>query len=134
MLTSYALLFTIAAIGISETSYLISKRNAKERPICVIGERCNEVLSSKYSAIFGVPNDVLGLLFYISLTLVTAFLVIGLRPMELWDIIGKLLIAGGVAMSLGLLFLQWKVIRAWCFWCVMSAITTFLMAAIVLTI
>lgn len=131
-MTPHALLFTIAAIGISETSYLIRKRKAGERPVCLIGERCHEVLESKWSRLFGVPNDVLGLLFYSMVSVLLAFLLIEIPPLGLWEMLIKISIAGGMAMSLVLLFLQWKVIKAWCFWCVLSALTTFMMGGIVL--
>ncbi len=131
-MTSYALLFTLAAIGISETVYLIRKRIASEKPICPIGDNCLLVLNSKYSKIFIIPNDVLGLLFYIIVSFISAFLVIGIGPLALWDFIFKLSVAVGVLLSLFFTYLQWQVIKAWCFWCLMSACTIFLMAIIIL--
>lgn len=94
-MTAEALLFTIAAIGISETSYLIRKRRAGERPVCVIGERCNEVLQSKWSRLLGVPNDLLGLVFYIAVSILLAFLLIGVEPAQLWESLMKISLAGG---------------------------------------
>lgn len=132
-MTPHALLFTLAAIGISETVYLIRQRRAHEQPVCVIGESCLEVLTSRYSKLFGVPNDVLGLAFYVAVAVLTALLVIGVDPLVRWETIVELLILGGAVMSGVLMYLQWQVIRAWCFWCVMSAATVFLMALIVVT-
>lgn len=76
-MTSYALLFTLAAIGISETVYLIRKRIASEKPICPIGGGCFLVLTSKYNKIFFIHNDVLGLLFYAIASFISGFIVIG---------------------------------------------------------
>ena len=132
-MTPHALLFTLAAIGISETVYLIRQRRAHEQPVCVIGESCLKVLKSRYSKLFGVPNDLLGLAFYVAVAMLTALLVIGVDPLVRWETIVKLLILGGAVMSGVLMYLQWQVIRAWCFWCVMSAATVFLMALIVVT-
>ncbi|MDA2922595.1 vitamin K epoxide reductase family protein [Patescibacteria group bacterium AH-259-L07] len=131
-MTPHALLFTLAAIGISETVYLIRKRTAQERPVCVIGQQCHQVLESKYNNIFGIPNEISGLIFYVAISFITAFLVIGIEPMVLWDRLAEVLIAGGVLLSLVFIYLQWRVIKAWCFWCLMSAITVFLMGLIVL--
>lgn len=131
-MTPHALLFTIAAIGISETTYLIRKRFAKERPVCVVGERCHEVLESKYNRLFGIPNDTFGLAFYIVVAVFTALLIIGVPHAPLLDLSVRLLVLGGLAVSAVLVFLQWKIIRAWCFWCVLSAATTFVMGFIVL--
>ena len=132
-MTPHALLFTLAAIGISETVYLIRQRRAHEQPVCVIGESCLKVLKSRYSKLFGVPNDLLGLAFYVAVAMLTALLVIGVDPLVRWETIVELLILGGAVMSGVLMYLQWQVIRAWCFWCVMSAATVFLMALIVVT-
>jgi len=131
-MTVYALLFTLSAIGISETAYLIKKRLLAEKPFCVIGDDCALVFSSKYSRIFIIPNDVMGLLFYVFTSFLTAFLVIGVEPVILWDLLMKLTVVLGAIMSLFFTYLQWKVIKAWCFWCLMSAFTIWLMAIIIL--
>lgn len=131
-MTSHALLFILAAIGISETVYLIRKRIAHEQPVCILGEECTKVLESKYNSIFGIPNYYLGLLFYIILSFITAFLVIGVGPLFLWEKVVKISVAGAGVMSLYLIYLQWRIIRAWCFWCLMSALTVFVMAGIIL--
>lgn len=131
-MTFFAWLFTLSAIGISETVYLIRKRIASEKPICPIGGGCVTVLSSKYSKIFIVPNDVLGLLSYIVISFIAAFLVIGVQPMVLWDFILKILVTVSALMSFFLTYLQWRVIGAWCFWCLMSAFTIWLMGVIMI--
>ena len=131
-MTSYALLFTLAAIGVSETVYLIRKRLLSEKPICPIGENCVLVLTSQYSKIFVIPNDVLGLLFYIMASFIAGFLVIGIEPVVFWSFILKLSVAVGTLLSLFFTYLQWRVIRAWCFWCLMSAFTIWLMGSIIL--
>ena len=131
-MTSFALLFTLSSIGISETVYLIRKRIASEQPICPIGDDCATVLASKYSKIFIIPNDILGLLSYIIIAFIAAFLVIEIPPMLLWASIIKILVAIASIVSLIFTYLQWHVIRALCFWCLMSAFTIWLMAIIIL--
>ena len=85
-LTPHALLFTIAAVGISETAYLIQKRIAAERPVCPIGEGCETVLNSKYNRLFlGVNNEFAGLLFYTFFAAITAFMVIGVDTLDSLD-------------------------------------------------
>lgn len=131
-MTSHALLFTIAAIGIIETVYLIKTRVRSQKPVCLIGEQCGLVLASKYSRLFLLPNDVWGLLFYMVSALLAAFLMIGFEPAILWYMVLKIAIAAGSLFSLFLVYLQWRVIRAWCFWCLMSAFTVWLMGAILI--
>jgi uncharacterized membrane protein len=131
-MTTFALLFTLSAIGISETVYLIRARITAEGPVCPIGDGCTKVLTSKYSRMFLVPNDILGLLAYVAIAVIAAFLVIGVPPAPLWSIIIKVLIAVAALISLFFTYLQWREIRAWCFWCLMSAFTIWLMGIIIL--
>ncbi|MCH7883100.1 hypothetical protein IIA95_01640 [Patescibacteria group bacterium] len=133
-MTPHALLFTLAAIGISETAYLIRERIAHKDPVCPIGTGCNVVLGSKYNKIFGIiHNDILGLASYIALAFLSAFLVIGIGPLTLWVILVKTLIFIGIAMSFFLIYIQWRIIKAWCFWCLMAVFIVFSMEIIVLT-
>lgn len=130
-MTSFALLFTLAAIGISETVYLIRKRIASEKPVCPIGGGCVTVLTSKYSKLFFIPNDVLGLLAYVAIAFIAAFLVVEVEPLFLWSLFLSSLVLGASIMSFFLTYLQWRVIHAWCFWCLMSACTIWLMGLII---
>ena len=145
-LTPHALLFTIAAIGISEASYLIRKRIAAERPVCPIGGGCEQVLNSKYnSLILGIHNDLLGMLFYVGAAIIAGLIVIydgnpgvlsGLledNPQPLLALALEAMLLGATAMSAIFTYLQWKVIKAWCFWCLMSAATIAIMDIIVIT-
>lgn len=131
-MTSEALLFTLSAIGISETVYLVKKRRWAQKPICIVGEDCTKVLESKYSNIFVIPNDILGLLFYIALSLIASLLVIEIPPFSFWNAILGILILSGSLVSLFLTYLQFQVIKSWCFWCLMSAATIWSMAFIVI--
>ena len=133
-LTAYSLLFTIAAIGISETSYLIRKRIAAEHPVCPIGGGCETVLNSKYNKFFGlIHNDILGIIFYISASIISAIIVIQDGSEILINILTVMLI-GATIMSLAFTYLQWRIIKAWCFWCLMSAGTVIIMDIIVFSI
>jgi len=131
-LTAHAALFTLAAIGVSETVYLIEKRKKLERPVCPIGNDCSTVLESKYNRLLFIHNDLTGLMFYIAAATISALLVIGVPYQIKLDLLARVMIIASTAFSLPLLYLQWRVIRAWCFWCVMSAITVFAMFVIIL--
>ena len=131
-LTPHALLFTLSAIGIAETAYLLRQRQAHQSPICVIGQGCTKVLESKFNRLLGVPNDLLGLLFYLAIATLTASLVIEVGPLVLIGLVAKLMIVGASCMSVVLTWIQWKLIKSWCFWCLMSAGTILLMLFIIL--
>lgn len=122
-MNSEALLFTLAAIGISEAVYLVRQRLTARVPVCPLGESCLAVLKSNYNHLLGVPNDVLGLIFYVLSAVLFALLVIGVGPVIWWIWIVRLALAGAFLMSLVFVFIQWRIIKAWCFWCLMSALT-----------
>jgi len=122
-MTAFAILFTLAAIGIAETAYLIRERTAARKPVCPIGGGCEIVLESKYNRIFGVHNDILGLLFYVLMCVDAGLTVIGIQPVQLWVTLAVLQVTAAAIMSLYFVYLQWRVIKAWCFWCLMSAAT-----------
>lgn len=131
-MTEEALLFTLSAIGIAEAVYLIEKRKAGQRPICLIGSDCHLVLESKYSKVFFIHNDILGLLFYLAVSFLAALSVIGVGDVIFWQNLIQISVLSGALLSLYLIFLQWKIIKAWCVWCVLSAVTNLLMAIIIL--
>ena len=123
-LTSFALIFTIAAIGISEMSYLIRKRIAAQKPVCPIGEGCDVVLKSKYSRMFfGLHNDIAEMVFYVVICVFSALVVLEAYFVLRLILAMELLLVGASIMSTVFLYIQWRVLKAWCFWCVMSAAT-----------
>ncbi|MEK7553245.1 MAG: vitamin K epoxide reductase family protein [Patescibacteria group bacterium] len=128
----FILLFALSIIGVSETAYLIRKRMLAEAPVCPIGGGCEMVLTSKYNKIFFVPNDMLGFLSYVIMAFLIAFFAIGIQPVALFISAFKILVAVASLMSVFLTYIQWRIIRAWCFWCLMSAFTIWLMGVIIL--
>ena len=66
-------LIVLGLLGIVDASYIIWKSRKKQPLVCPIGGDCNTVLNSKWNKIFFIRNDVLGLLFYISV-IIGAFL------------------------------------------------------------
>lgn len=128
---NFVILLSMAAVGIGETVYLIKKRLAVEPPLCVIGYECRKVLESEYSSILGIHNDVLGLAFYITIAILGILLALGINPLNIIDIMLEAMVIGGALASVALLYIQWRVIRAWCSWCIISAATTFVMLAVI---
>lgn len=133
-MSAEALLFTLAALGIATTSYLIKKRRALDHPVCPLGGQCEEVLTSKYNKFFGIiHNDIAGFLFYIYVAISIAFIELGSAHSELIAEWLFYIESFALLMSIYFFFLQWKVIKAWCFWCLMSAANVLAMFLITLT-
>ena len=130
-MTAIALLFTLSAIGLAETAYLIRERINQRAAACVIGSDCSTVLESKYNKFVGVHTDVWGFLFYLSMAIISGLLVVGVGPLSWWLLIFKVNVFLASFITLLLVYLQWRVIKVWCFWCLMSAGTILLMDIII---
>ena len=135
-MTSFHFLLILAVIGLAETTYLILKRVREERPICPIGNDCHTVLTSKYNRLFGIHNDILGLGFYLlilALSVIGAFgdsAMIGMSEKEFRSLV-LLVLLGGSIFSFSLVMIQWRWVKAWCFWCLSSSVNIWLMTLLV---
>jgi uncharacterized membrane protein len=104
-------------------------RGRKNRPnVCLPGENCEEVLSSRYSNFLGLPLESLGLAYYTALAIATAAMAVAIAidfvsPAHIdvfaFAILG--ITGAGFAMSCYLTFVQTAYIRRWCPWCLRSA-------------
>jgi uncharacterized membrane protein len=128
----YILLSILSVIGIAETAYLIKKRINLEKPMCPINDDCSLVLNNKYNKFLFIHNDVMGLLFYITTLFMSLLFIFNIGPISLLFKIIAIIITAGAIVSLFFTYLQWRVIRSWCFWCLMSATTIWLMGIIIL--
>lgn len=128
MITHFIILI-LALIGIGESLYLNQSHRKKKALVCVIGNDCAKVWESPYSKTFGVSNEILGIIFYATMAVIEGTLLLGDNFMFM--ILGEyLLLVGGFIMSCYFLYIQWHVIRAWCFWCTSSAVIVFIMLAV----
>lgn len=131
-MTATLTIFVLALIGIGECAYLFFSRMRDREPVCMIGSECHTVLGDVHSKTAGVHNDLLGLIFYGGVAVVTILLLAHAPYATLLADIERFMVIAGVGMSVYFVYLEWRVIRAWCFWCTMSAITTWIMATVLL--
>lgn len=115
--TRGAAIALIAFLGMVDTFYLSLKRNAGPVP-CHVTAGCNDVLTSRYSAIAGIPLSWIGLLFYLSVFCATVFDLFGAAKTLRW-----LYYPAGLALLVsGLLVgVQAFSLRAFCEYCLLSA-------------
>lgn len=128
MSTSLTLIFIFSVIGLLDTLYLISRKVAKKDVYCLFfpKEWCQKVQYSKYSKTFGVPNSVAGFVMY-ALILVLSYLFFqGVLPF-FW---AQIVIGAGFLFSMYFLYIQASVLKAYCTWCVLSAISFSVMAVV----
>jgi len=126
------LLLILAITGLAIASYLIYSRN-KYHSIrgCPSGKGCNAVLNSKYSHIFGIKNDILGALYYLIIILEYFLLTALMTNLVIYF---KILTSFALLFSIYLFYIQARVLRQYCFYCVTSAVINLLIFLIIITL
>ena len=122
-----ALIAFFAFSGMVDAFYLSLKRNSGASIPCHITRGCNDVLTSRYSAVAGIPISWFGLAFYLavfSLAIFKYFETGQNGPLLKW-----IYVLSGIALVIsGLLVgIQAFILKAFCEYCLLSA-------ALVLTI
>lgn len=119
----YLLIIISAFLGSVISFYIRVSKSRGETLFCPTGSDCNLVLNSRYSRLVaGIPNEDIGLVYYVSIGLLYTFfwiyqvIVVGLDFMALVVTVIALLI------SIYLTYLQAVKLKEWCSWCVLSAI------------
>lgn len=130
---SQSLIRILCLLGIGVAGYLTQTYLAEADPYCGSTHSCADVQNSPYADVVGVPVPVIGLVGYAFL--LTLSLLRGRMGEEI-DFYLPVLSFGaaliGVLFSAYLTYLEAFVIRAWCYWCMTSAL---IMAALwVLTV
>lgn len=124
----------LSLFGFVETAYMLRTRVTAKPTFCPIGNpaSCSTVLKSKYNTTFGIHNDLLGFLYYTAIVLGSLFLWYGFGPTHLIREALIIIVAGGAVMSLYFTYIQMQILKTWCFWCLTSALTTWLLALFIL--
>ena len=120
MTTQLWVLIICGVVGILDTAYLIHHKFAGTDVACWFfpKEWCYAVQHSPQSKTFGVPNSMLGFLMYaIILALTIAY---GYDRVPFWPL--QAVVAFGFLFSLYFTYVQAFVLKAFCTWCVVSAI------------
>ena len=114
----------LAWLGASISILLLQKHSGGHALFCPVGAGCDAVLSSKYAVVAGIPLPWFGIAFY--LTMLTVFLcAFGVKSRQSR---ARLLGAGlwlsvmGASFSAGLMFIQFRVLHAFCPLCTASAL------------
>lgn len=117
----------VALVGLADSAYLTVKHFTAEPVPCSLIEGCEQVLTSPYAEIGGVPLAALGAAAYFgafSFALLAAF---GNRVTWIFFCVQAVIMA---AFSAWLLYLQGAVIGAFCQFCLLSAATSFILLII----
>ena len=120
------LIFIFSVVGILDTSYLIYHMVRKTPVKCFLfpKEWCLKVQQSKQSKTFGIPNPIAGFFIYSAILLLFFLYLNGSAPFFFIQI----LIAIGFLFSIYFVFVQAFILRAFCTWCMLSAVNFVIMA------
>lgn len=125
-------MLVLAVVGFIDASYLTALHYLEVIPPCSIVAGCEQVLTSKYSVIFGVPAALFGSVFYLSI-FILALLYKELKSDKILSV--SIYLSGAAFLfSLLMVYLQLFVLRSICLYCMASAVfssTIFLLMLIV---
>lgn len=108
----------IAFLGMVDTFYISIKRGGP--PVaCHVTTGCNDVLTSKYSTLAGIPISWFGLVFYLTVFSCAVFEISGSAKLIHWIFWPA---TAAFLISLCLVGLQAFIIHAYCEYCLMSAL------------
>lgn len=116
------LVFIFSLLGLAVASFLFYEYNiASGSIICPTGNGCEIVRASPYSSFLGVSIPFLGIIYYLMMAI---FSVIHSykSSARFLNLIKLLFSIAAVSFGLYLTYLEAFVIRAFCFWCVISFI------------
>ena len=124
----------VALIGVADTVYLTTNYYFGNEIQCLITKGCEVVLTSQYSKIFSIPLMLLGLIFYVGIFILV-------NTLDIYQdsrYVLKALVVGvtiGFAASLVFLYIQLFILKALCFYCLISLVsstTLFILVAVLL--
>lgn len=126
------LLYVIAAlvslIGLTDALYLTVTYTTGSIVPCTIVSGCSEVLNSPYATVRGIPLALIGAVAYFSVFSLATLAAFGYKFADTFLSIIVLIM---FLMTLWLLYLQAFVIREFCQFCLLSALVTVTLAALV---
>lgn len=116
--TTVIILLAVAGIGILNTIYVSYHTYKQKMVACPIfkKESCETVQKSPLSKTFGVPNSYLGL----SMLILTVILTMMYWKGLITFIPAFIVISAGFLFSIYFLYIQSRVLKAFCTWCVLS--------------
>ena len=112
----------VGFLGFLDASYLAAKYYSGEPITCSLLEGCEQVTTSEYAAIFGVPVALLGAAYYLFIFL-AAIYYFDSKNARVFKRIAPITAAAFLA-TLYFVYLQLFVIGAICIYCMFSALTS----------
>lgn len=116
------LLLVLSLIGFLDADYITVKHYLGVPLTCSVFEGCEKVTSSQYAVVGNIPVALFGAAYYLSI-LIFVILYLDTGRAGLIKYVSRFSVVGFLA-SLWFIYLQLFVIKAICFYCVVSAIAS----------
>lgn len=117
------ILAIIAGGGFFLARHIFVKKRRKEKIVCLLDSKCDEVVHSQYSTFLGVPIEIFGMIYF---AFIGIFFISTLLIAELDSIYLALFILittfGAFVFSIYLSTIQLFIIKQYCSWCLISSI------------
>ncbi|OIP66193.1 hypothetical protein AUK15_00755 [Candidatus Nomurabacteria bacterium CG2_30_43_9] len=121
-------LIALALVGFTDSAFLLAKRVSGAPIPCFITSGCDAVSKSQHSVLFGVPLSAWGVIFYLGIGFL-ALIYIDTKNL----LVGKLITFAttlGFLSSLYFIYVQKFLIKAFCVYCILSAIISTILFAL----
>jgi len=125
----YGVIALVSLIGLADSIYLTVEHLSGRSVRCTITSGCSEVLSSPYATVRGFPLAGLGALAYFVVFSLATLAAFGYRFV---NNLLTLIVAAMFLTTLWLLYLQAFVIHHFCQFCLLSALVTSTLTALVI--
>ncbi|HTH92952.1 MAG TPA: vitamin K epoxide reductase family protein [Candidatus Paceibacterota bacterium] len=109
-------------IGLGVSYYIYRKQHANKPLMCPRNAPCDAVINSPQGKTFGHSNAGLGIAYYAAVLFFLICLDMGGKS-SIVEVLLLLMTTCGFAFSLYLIQIQRTVIKQWCVWCIVSAVT-----------
>lgn len=132
MKKAYLLLLILSLIGVADAGYLTLEHYAKLTPPCFVNPifaDCGKVLTSQYAVFFQIPLSLWGVFYYVIIMATTTLALISAKKRWIHSL--SFFSTIGLSVSLYLVYLQIFILKAFCFYCMISAISSLLIFIIV---
>ncbi len=125
-------MLVVSLVGFADATYLTAKHYSKTPIVCVLLEGCEQVTTSRYAIVYGVPVALGGAIYYLVI-LLGAILYLDTREDKVLYGVALLTPLGFLA-SLWFLYVQMFILHAWCVYCLASAFTSIVLFALGCTV
>ena len=105
------IILALSVIGIILCAYIYSAKKQNKVLVCAIGTDCNKVLYSEYSAVLGIPLEIIGAFYYSSLAVLSGLLIFGIKSVFVFDLNFILMVISATGAFFSLVFITTSCLR-----------------------